>query len=102
MSADGKILPSGRRRPSPSEIDRDASLRGSIGAHVALALHGGSAQTAAARAEASERLNQRLVAAVDPDGQLPQDELAVRLVHARAAYFRSLALLSARVRRARQ
>lgn len=56
------------------------------------------AGTAAARRAAHDRFERE----VDPDGLLPRDERSRRAARARSAHFRSLALKSAKARRARR
>lgn len=51
--------------------------------------------TASARAVATCRLNERLLARIDPNNALSEEERAARLVLARKAYYRGLARLSA-------
>ncbi len=78
----------------PSEL----SLAGRIGAHRSWAItEDRTARTAPGR----EAFNRRFEDEVDPDRLLDPAERAVRVEHARKAYFASLALKSAQARRAR-
>ena len=76
---------------SPTE----RSLRSSIAAHT---LHAaGGTNTAPAR----QAFYDQFVDQVDPERTLPEAERAKRVAHARTAYFKQLALKSAKVRRER-
>ncbi len=80
---------------SPSEL----SLRGRIGAHRTHALHDPVETTASARVASATALDGRLLAEIDPEGLLTEEERAKRLQHARKAHFAQLALKSATTRR---
>lgn len=56
-----------------------------------------TARTAPARAALMAKFENQ----VDPDGTLPPDERRIRANHLKAAYFKRLALKSAKARRAR-
>lgn len=74
----------------------DRHLIASIAAHTRWAnCDDPAAQTASARKEFLNRFERD----VDPNGTLTPEERARRATHARKAYFRRLALKSARVRR---
>jgi hypothetical protein len=51
---------------------------------------------------ARQALQRKFEREVDPDGELPPDELAIRAEHARKAYYARLALKSAKARRGRK
>ena len=78
-------------------FDREASMRGRIGAHSLHARYDPRKTTAAARAAFLDRFERE----ADPDGVLDPSERARRARHLRAAYFARLALRSAQVRRRR-
>ena len=78
---------------SPTRAQRQAW--GRLGAHTALANHGGEKLTAAARAAFLDRFEKQ----VDPDGVLDPAERSKRAEFARKAYFQRLALKSAETRR---
>ena len=73
---------------SPTE----RTLRARIGAHCLHAQHDPRITSAPGRKAAAEKLNERLLAEIDPDNSLPEEERARRLEHARRAYFLRLAL----------
>ncbi len=74
---------------------QERSLRSSIAAHAVHAR--GRTNTAPATTAFLERFERQ----VDPDGTLDPAERARRAKHARSAYFKRLALKSAKVRRER-
>lgn len=77
----------------------ERSLRGQIAVHTSWAnTEDRSARTAPARKKAMERFERE----VDPDGALTPQERAIRAEHARKAYFKALALQSAKARRLRK
>ena len=80
---------------TPSE----RTLRARIAAHAKLAKHDAVEATSNARAAARRSLDERLLAAVDPERRLPAAERERRLAHARKAHYARLALKSARKRR---
>ena len=73
---------------SPSE----RSLRARIAAHSLHAMRDSCELTAPARRAAREKLNERLLAEIDPRNELPEGERARRLEHARKAHFLRLRL----------
>ena len=76
----------------------ERSLRGQIAAHESWArTDDPSARTANARKAMLDKFETQ----VDPDGKLTPAERAKRAEHARKAYFKRLALKSARARRRR-
>jgi hypothetical protein len=75
----------------------ERSQRASIAAHRLHATYDSGELTAPARAAALARFELE----VDPDGVLPETERLRRADHAKRAYFRALALKSAKARRAR-
>jgi hypothetical protein len=77
----------------------DRSLRARIAAHARWAAE---ADRAAATEPGRRAFQDRFDRQVDPDGVLPPEERARRAAHARSAYFSSLALKSARSRRAQR
>lgn len=77
---------------SPSE----RSLRASIAAHR---LHASVADPSAHTAPARQAFLDRFEREVDPDGVLEPNERVRRAAHAKKAYFKSLALKSAKSRR---
>lgn len=77
------------------------SMRGRPGGHALHALHDTMVVSAPGRRAAETKLNQRLLAALDPNGELSEYERARRLEHARKSHFASLALARARAQRAR-
>lgn len=81
---------------SPSE----RRLRAQIAAHEMHARHDATATTAVGRSAAARKLDQQLLARIDPRRELPSDERQRRLDHARRAHFARLALRSAKKRRA--
>ena len=83
---------------SPSQ----RSLRGAIGAHIAHSRHNGLEITQAARDTFRNTLDARLLAEIDPNGELSPEERERRLEHGRKAYFLRMAFLSAKVRRERK
>lgn len=76
-------------------------MRGRIGAWRMHALHDTNAVSAPGRAAAKAKLDERLLAEIDPDGILTAAERARRLTFARKAHFQQLAFRSARKRRRR-
>lgn len=74
------------------------SLRASAAAHAAHSKHGSRHMTAAAR----RAFNNKFYEAVDPDRKLTEADRNTRAQHAKRAYFQSLALKSAKARRARR
>jgi len=80
---------------SPSE----RRLRAQIAAHEMHARHDARATTAAGRAASARKLDEQLLAKIDPRQELPPEERARRLDHARRAHFARLALRSAKKRR---
>jgi hypothetical protein len=81
---------------SPFSKSPDRRAIAAIGAHALHAKHDSRKLTESARGAFMDRFERE----VDPDGVLPEQERARRAKHARSAYFRKLALLSARARRA--
>ena len=77
---------------SPSE----RTIRARIGAHSLHAKHDPRVTTAPGRKAAAEKLNERLLAEIDPHNELPEAERTRRLEHARKAHFSRLALKRAR------
>jgi hypothetical protein len=75
-------------------------LRASIAANVAHATHDSREMTKNARKASAAALDARLLAVLDPDGDLPADERERRLKHARKAHFAGLAFQSAKTRQA--
>jgi hypothetical protein len=74
-------------------------LRAQIAAHVQWSKE----ENPSARTEnARKAFNDRFEREVDPDGKLPPSERARRAEHARKAYFKALALKSAKKRAARK
>ena len=71
---------------------------GRIGAHALHAQRDGAETTKAARATATEVLNERLLAEIDPDHVLTERERRHRLAHARSAHFGLLSLKAHRAR----
>lgn len=71
-------------------------LRARIAAHSLHASHDSAELTAPARKAATEKLNERLLADIDPDNTLSEAERARRLEHARKAHFGRLALKRAK------
>ena len=69
-----------------------ASLIGTIGAHRVHALHDSKELTKNGRAASQSALNERLLDEIDPARELPDEERAKRLKHARSAHFRQLSL----------
>lgn len=67
------------------------ALISAIGGYTLAAKHDSREMSAPARQAAENKLNTSLIGEVDPDGQLPPDELARRLKAARSAYFARLA-----------
>lgn len=80
----------------------DLSKRGRIGAHVTHSRHDAKQTTAAARVAARTNLDARLLAEIDPNGELPEAERQRRLGHARSAHFSKLSLKSAASRNRRK
>jgi len=76
----------------------ERSLRAKIGAHALHASHDPAQTTSKAR----ETFLASFEAQVDPEGSLTPEERRRRAMHARKAHFARLALISARVRRARK
>jgi hypothetical protein len=74
------------------------SLIGRIGAYAQHARHDPRLTTAHARASAETALNQRLLADIDPLGQLSEADRTRRLEYARKEYFARLALKAAQAR----
>ncbi len=85
------------RRAAPILTPKERSLRARIGAHALHAAHNPKETTSKGRAAFLARFEKE----VDPDGTLPMDERRRRAEHARKKYFATLALKSARSRRAR-
>ena len=77
----------------------EATLRARIGAHRLHATHDSQRLTERARAAARSALDRRLLAEIDPEHQLSENERARRLGHTRKAHFARLALKSAVARR---
>ena len=83
---------------SPSQSPRrlrtstQRSLRAKIAAHVLHSKYDSRELTAPARRAATEKLNERLLAEIDPHKELPEGERARRLEHARKAHFSRLRL----------
>jgi hypothetical protein len=77
----------------------DRRKHGRIGALVMHSLNDTLVVSAPGRLAARAKLDERLLADVDPDGSLPGAERARRLGYARKAYFSQLALRSAKARR---
>lgn len=73
-------------------------LRGQIGAYAQKAAHDSRALTRAGRAA----FLQRFVDEVNPDGDLPMEEVSRRAEFARKAYFAKLALASSKARARRR
>ena len=79
-------------------ISTERQLVASIAAHESWAhTPDRTARTAPARASLMAKFEKQ----VDPDGTLPPDERRIRADHLKAAYFKRLALKSAKARRAR-
>lgn len=79
----------------------ERTLRARIAAH---SLHAGADSTELtrpAREASRRRLDESLLAEIDPDELLSDEERERRLAHARKAHFARLALKSARARRDR-
>lgn len=74
----------------------ERKLRASIAAHAAHAKHGSQKMTAAMR-EASNFT--RIADEIDAERQLPPDELAKRVEHARKSHMKSLSLKASKARR---
>lgn len=88
-----------RRRPGVDRTPSDRALAASIAAHSMWAQTGDrTARTAPGRS----KFDARFEAQVDPDGVLDPAERARRAASARSAYFKALALKSAKSRRARR
>ena len=78
------------------------SIRARIGAHSLHAQRDSRELTAPARRAATDKLNQRLLAEIDPhNNELSDKERARRLDHARKAHFSRLALARGKGRRSR-
>jgi hypothetical protein len=77
----------------------ERTLRARIGAHSLHAQRDSTALTAPARRAATEKLNERLLAEIDPANTLSESERARRLDHARRAHFSRLALKRVKARR---
>lgn len=73
---------------SPSQ----RTLRARIGAHTLHSKYDSRLTSAPGRKAATAKLNERLLAEIDPHNQLPEVERARRLHHARKAHFSRLAL----------
>lgn len=87
-----------RRRSAASLTPAERSLRARLASHASWAkTPDPSARTAAARSKFLDRFERQ----VDPDGDLDPADRARRAEHARKAYMQSLALKSARARRAK-
>lgn len=79
-------------------ISTERHLVSSIAAHESWAhTSDRTARTAPARAALMAKFEKQ----VDPEGKLPADERRIRANHLKAAYFKRLALKSAKARRAR-
>ena len=79
--------------------DTERSLRARIGGYRMHALYDTKTVSAPGRKAAAASLDGRLLAEVDPDGELSPAERERRLKLARKAHFTKLAYLSARARR---
>jgi len=77
------------------------SLRARIGAHSLHSKYDPLEITQAARTATRASLDRRLLAEIDPDGELSATERARRLEHGRKAYFGKVALASVKVRQAK-
>ena len=79
-------------------VPDERHLAASIAAHESWAhTSDRAARTAPARAALMAKFEEQ----IDPDGKLPPDERRIRADHLKAAYFKRLALRSAKARRAR-
>jgi hypothetical protein len=81
---------------SPTE----RTMRARIGAHCLHSKYDPTTISAPGRKAAAAKLNERLLAEIDPDNSLPEEERARRLEHARRAHFSRLALQRSKKRRA--
>lgn len=80
---------------TPSE----RTQRARIGGYSLAAKHDSRVVSAPGRKASAQKLNERLLAEIDPDCQLSEAERARRLEAARKAHFGKLALKSAQSRR---
>jgi hypothetical protein len=87
-------MPKSKTERSLTPTER--SMRASIAGHVSWA---NTANPTARTAPARKAFDERFVDQVDPDRTLPPAERARRTVSAKKAYFKQLALKSARARR---
>jgi len=71
---------------------RRQQLWSSVGGLTTQARHDSTTITTPARHAANVALDKKLLAEIDPDDKLSEDERIVRLARARQAYFRALAL----------
>lgn len=74
------------------------STRARIGAHSLHSKYDSKKITQAARIARTAAIDARILAEIDPHGELPEAERERRLEHGRKAYFAKLALASARAR----
>lgn len=77
---------------------KERALRASAAAHAAHAKHGSARMTTAARQVANF---DRFADQIDPERQLPADELAKRVEHARKAHMKGLSLIAAKSKRSK-
>lgn len=84
----------GRNRPRLTDDPNFRRLRASIGGHAVHAKHDSREITRNAR----EKFLSRFELEVDPNFELRPEERARRAKHAKSAYFKGLALRSARAR----
>ena len=81
----------------------ERSLRGKIAANTGWArTEDRTARSQPGRDAAEDKLREKLLIQVDPDGTLSPQEREKRLKNARAAHFQQLAFRSARARRRRR
>jgi hypothetical protein len=84
--------------PADPLTPSERSLRARLAAHASHAKYDSKERTRAAR----DKFDERFIDEVDPDRTLTEVERMRRAGHARKAYFTSLALKSAKARRARR
>lgn len=82
-------------------FENERSLRARIAAHALHSRVDSTELTRPAREASRRRLDEALLAEIDPNDEMPESERVRRLGHARKAHFARLALKSAQARRNR-